>query len=384
MSHRGRPGPADTLRRAMSTTSDPAPTSLRRSPLHDRHVAAGARLAAFAGWEMPIDYGSVVAEHSAVREHAGMFDLTHLGTIWVRGDGADDVVQRAFTNDVTALADGRSQYSLCLDVEAGIIDDLLVYRLADRILGVPNAANTAAVAGRLLDLARERGECDVEVADLCCIAVQGPESIGELSAGLAGAGLDGTPTSLSYLDCVDLEGGGVLSRSGYTGEVGFEVFVDADDAGRLWDALADAGVTPAGVGSRDTLRLEMGYPLHGNDISVETTPVEALVGWAVKPGTGFVGEEAYVAAKEAGPSRRLRGIRAEGRRPPRAGDAVLLDGEEVGTMTSGSFSPVNEVGIGLAYVADGVELGTAVSVDVRGRPVDAEVVRPPFVENRTR
>jgi aminomethyltransferase len=363
-------------------STDPAPP-LRRSPLHDRHVAARARMAPFAGWEMPIDYGSVVAEHMAVRTAAGAFDLTHLGTVVVAGPDAEAVLQQAFTNDVTTLDPGRSHYSLCLDESAGIIDDLLVYRLPAFHLVVPNAANTSAVAGRLLDLSRGR-DATVDVVDLACVAVQGPASVAALTAAMAAAGLPGTPGDLDYLQCVDLPDGGVLSRSGYTGEVGFEVFTGGGAAGRLWDALAAGGVAPAGLGCRDTLRLEMGYPLHGNDISTDTTPVEALLGWAVKPGTGFVGEDAYVAAKAAGPARRLRGVRAEGRRAPRAGDAVLVDGQVVGTMTSGSFSPVLEVGIGLAHLAADVEPGTAVEVDVRGRPVRGEVVRPPFVEARTR
>lgn len=358
-------------------------TPLRRSPLHDRHVAADARMAAFAGWQMPIDYGSVVAEHQAVRSAVGMFDLSHLGTIVVTGPDAEAVVQRSFTNDVAALPVGRSHYSLCLDEQAGIIDDLLVYRLAERVLVVPNAANTAAVAGRLLDCSRPV-DATVEVVDMACIAVQGPESVAALSAGMAAARIDAVPAQLSYLDCVAIDDGGVLSRSGYTGELGFEVFLDGPRAVGLWDELAQAGVAPAGLGARDTLRLEMGYPLHGNDISTDTTPVEALLNWAVKPGTGFVGEDAYVDAKEAGPSRKLRGVKAEGRRPPRSGDTVLTDGSAVGLMTSGSFSPVNECGIGLAYLAADIEPGATVQVDVRGRPVDAEVVRPPFVQSHTK
>lgn len=366
-------------------------TPLRHSALHARHVNAGARMAEFAGWEMPIDYSSVVAEHKAVRSGAGMFDLTHLGTILVTGPGAPDVVQRAFTGDITTLLEGRAHYTLCLDESAGIIDDLLVYRLPQFLLVVPNAANTAAVAGRLLDVSREQAVnpdgADVEVVDLACIAVQGPDSVGALAAGLVGADLDGVPAQLEYLDCVDLPGGGahaVLSRSGYTGEIGFEVFLQAAQAQVLWDALADGGVTPAGLGCRDTLRLEMGYPLHGNDISIETTPVEAMLNWAVKPGTGFVGEAAYLQAKEAGPSRRLRGIKAEGRRAPRAGDTVMVDQQQVGTMTSGSFSPSSGTAIGLAYLASEIELGATVQVDVRGREVAGRVVRPPFVESHTK
>ncbi|WP_108665179.1 glycine cleavage system aminomethyltransferase GcvT [Euzebya rosea] len=362
-------------------------TPLRRSPLHDRHVAAGARMAEFAGWEMPIDYGSVVAEHEAVRGAGGMFDLTHLGTVAVTGPGAEQVIQRSFTNDVTALEPGRSHYTLCLDADAGIIDDLLVYRLEDWFLVVPNAANTAAVTARLLDQSRVHDDdVTITVASLACVAVQGPNAVAMLAAAMPAAFGEGAPApgDLAYLDCVSLGEAQVLSRSGYTGEVGFEVFCTGDRAGLLWDALANGGVTPAGLGCRDTLRLEMGYPLHGNDISTDHTPVEARLNWAVKPGTGFVGEDAYVAAKAAGATQRLMGLVAEGRRPPRAGDAVMLDGQQVGTMTSGSFSPVKKVGIGMAYLDIDLEPGTAVEVDVRGRPVAAEVVRPPFVEARTK
>lgn len=351
-------------------------------------------MAEFAGWEMPIDYGSVVAEHMAVRTGAGMFDLTHLGTIAVSGPDAVALLRRSFTNDVTALDVGRSQYTLCLDADAGIIDDLLVYRLPDWFLVVPNAANTAAVTARLLDASRTTGadgddaDVDIAVRQLACVAVQGPDSVARLSEAMAAAGLDADPADLEYLECTDLGDGQVLSRSGYTGEVGFEVFCHGEVAGALWDRLAEGGVTPAGLGSRDTLRLEMGYPLHGNDITTDTDPVAAGLRWAVKPvgaeGAGFVGEGAYLERLDAGPSERLRGIRADGRRAPRAGDTVLVDGSVVGTMTSGSFSPVNEVGIGLAYLAADVAVGTAVEVDVRGRVVTATVVKPPFVETRTR
>lgn len=370
----------------MDTDLDqPDPTPLRRSPLHDRHVAAGARMAEFAGWEMPIDYGSVVAEHTAVRQSAGAFDLTHLGTVAVSGPDAAAVIQRSFTNDVTTLEPGRSQYSLCLDEQAGIIDDLLTYRVDDWYLVVPNAANTAAVTARLLDQARE-ADVTITVSSLACVAVQGPEAPARLAAALPVAfGEDAPdPQALAYLECVSLGGAEVLSRSGYTGEVGYEVFCTGERAVELWDALVEAGVAAVGLGARDTLRLEMGYPLHGNDISTERTPFEARLGWAVKPGTGFVGEDAYVAAKEAGAAQKLLGIKAEGRRAPRAGDTVMCDGQAVGTMTSGSFSPVLEIGIGMAYLDTHVEPGTAVEVDVRGRAVAAEVVRPPFVEARTK
>lgn len=368
---------------AAAPSTAPAPP-LRRSPLHDRHLAAGARMAAFAGWTMPIDYGSVVAEHLAVRGSAGMFDLTHLGTVTVRGAGAEDVIARSFTNDVRALPVGRSHYTLCLDEHGGIVDDLLVYRLPDAHLVVPNAANTDAVTARLLDAAIAVAPDTVVTVDpLACVAVQGPDSVPALAAAMAATGMAGDPATLDYLECTDIEDGQVLSRSGYTGEAGFEIFCHAAVAGALWDALAAGGVAPAGLGSRDTLRLEMGYPLHGNDISIDTSPVEAGLAWAVK-GSGFVGQPAHEVARAAGAARRLRGIRAAGRRPPRAGDAVLVDGQIVGAMTSGSFSPVLQVGIGLAYLDADLDLGAAVEVDVRGKGVPAEVVRPPFVQARTR
>ena len=379
-------GPEGLASHAMSDTDTTPTPPLRHSPLHDRHVAAGARMAEFAGWEMPIDYGSVVAEHKAVRSRAGMFDLTHLGTVAVTGPGAASVIQRSFTNDITTLEPGRSHYTLCLDEQAGIIDDLLVYRVGDWFLVVPNAANTAAVTARMLDQSRDADDdVTITVASLACFAVQGPEAVATLALALPKVFDDaGDPGDLAYLDCVPLGGAQVLSRSGYTGEVGFEVFCEGGKANQLWDALAADGCVPAGLGCRDTLRLEMGYPLHGNDISTDRTPVEARLNWAVKPGTGFVGEEAYLAAKEAGPRQRLLGLVAEGRRAPRHGDTVMVDGQPVGTMTSGSFSPMREVGIGLAYLDAGIDIGDAVEVDVRGKGVPAEVVRPPFVEAHTK
>jgi len=357
-------------------------TDLRRSALDDRHRARGATMTAFGGWDMPLDYGSVIAEHRAVRESCGVFDLSHLGTLRVTGAGARSAVQRAFTNDVSVLDEGRAHYTLCLDAGGGIVDDLLVYRLAWGFFVVPNAANAAAVGESLAAAALAAGDC--AVADvkggLACLAVQGPRS----AEVLAEAGV--TVDSLAYMDCraqppgaPPPPGGGVLARSGYTGERGYEVFVPAGDAGPLWDSVVDAGATPAGLGSRDTLRLEMGYPLHGQDISPATSPVEARLGWAVK-GSGFVGEDAYRRAKQAGPSRRLWGLRATARGIPRAGCAVLRDGSVVGEVTSGSFSPTLRLGIALGYLDPDVEAGDAVEIDVRGKPLAAEVVRPPFVD----
>jgi aminomethyltransferase len=370
--------------------------ALRRSPLDDRHRALGATLTGFGGWEMPLDYGSVVAEHTAVREACGAFDLSHLGTIAVTGPDAQACVQGAFTNDVAALAQGRAHYTLCLDDGGGIIDDLLVYHLDWGFFVVPNAANAAHVLDALRDCAHGR-DCRVtDVKDsLACIAVQGQRSVEVLAT----AGIDGG--DLSYLDCrvldlpspgPDAVGGqpggpaaGVLARTGYTGERGFEVFCPAERAGNVWDRVTAAGAAPAGLGCRDTLRLEMGYPLHGQDISIDTSPVEARLGWAVKPGTGFRGEDAYVRARESGPSRRMWGLKALARGVPRAHCAVRgAVGGDLGETTSGTFSPTLRVGIAMGYLDVGVAEGDEVVVDVRGKELPAQVMRPPFVDRDPR
>ena len=390
--------------------------TLRRSPIDDRHRQLGATMTAFAGWDMPLDYGSVVAEHRAVREHCGVFDLSHLGTLRVTGDGAEDTVQQAFTNDASALAVGRAHYTLCLTEDGGIVDDLLVYRLDWGFFVVPNAANSAAVEAVLRGGAGAATDCEVVdvKADLACIAVQGPES----AQVVTNAGVD--VSGMGYLDCrplalagpgpaagaadrghgsVDASGAedaageagaaaqgippqvGVLARSGYTGERGYELFTPAEVAPTLWDRLVEGGATPAGLGARDTLRLEMGYPLHGNDIGPGTSPVEARLGWAVKTDAPFVGREAYLTSKATGPRRRLWGLRASGRGIPRANCRVLRDGAPVGETTSGTFSPMLRVGIAMAYLDADVDPGEHVAIDVRGRLVTAEVLAPPFVDS---
>ena len=364
----------------------------RSSPLHDRHLELGASMTDFAGWDMPLHYGSVVAEHNAVRTGAGMFDLSHLGTLTVTGPGASDTIQRAFTNDVTALAVGRAHYTLCLTEDGGIIDDLLVYRMEWGYFVVPNAANAGAVERRLIDVG---SGCEIRNVkdDMACLAVQGPNAADLVTA-------IGTPINdMAYLDCRVLvtpaggssasgggpdgapPDGGVLARSGYTGEQGFELFMPAEAAPSRWDDLLEAGCVPVGLGARDTLRLEMGYPLHGQDISPTTSPVEAGLNWAVKPSTDFVGRDAYVAAKEAGPARRLWGLRVTGRGIPRAHCTVRRDGADIGETTSGTFAPTLKVGVAMAYLDPAVAEGDAVEIDVRGKPIPAEVTRPPFVDS---
>ena len=363
----------------------------RQSPLHDRHLESGAAMTDFAGWDMPLHYGSVVAEHTAVRTSCGMFDLSHLGTLTVVGAGAEAALQRAFSNDVSSLAEGRAHYTLCLTAEGGIVDDLLVYRLPWGYFVVPNAANAGAVLDRLVDVA---SDCDVRDVknDMACLAVQGPEAADMVTAA-------GIPVNdMAYLDCRMLVApaggssatgggpdgvppeGGVLARSGYTGEPGFELFLSAEAAPSRWDDLLAAGCVPVGLGARDTLRLEMGYPLHGQDISMSTSPVEAGLNWAVKPSAGdFVGRDAYLAAKEAGPRRRLWGLRVTGRGIPRAHCTVRRDGADIGETTSGTFSPTLKAGVAMAYLSPDVAEGDTVEIDVRGKPLAAEVTRPPFV-----
>ncbi|MPZ72116.1 MAG: glycine cleavage system aminomethyltransferase GcvT [Nitriliruptorales bacterium] len=361
-----------------------------RSPLDDRHRQLGASMTDFAGWEMPLHYGSVVAEHAAVRDSCGIFDLSHLGTLTVTGPGAEATVQRAFTNDVTALPVGRAHYTLCLNDDGGIVDDLLVYHLDWGYFVVPNAANAPAVRSVVESVAVDCEVRDVK-ADMACIAVQGPAAADIVTAAAIPV------HELGYLDCRVLvvpaggssatgggpDGpppeGGVLARSGYTGERGYELFMPAEAAPTRWDDLLEAGAVPVGLGARDTLRLEMGYPLHGQDISPATSPVEAGLNWAVKPATEFVGRDAYVAAKEAGARRRLWGLRVTDRGIPRAHCTVLRDATPIGETTSGTFSPTLKAGIAMAYLDTSVQGGDTVQIDVRGKALSAEVTRPPFV-----
>jgi aminomethyltransferase len=369
----------------------------RTSPLHDRHVAAGAKLADFGGWSMPIEYagGGVLAEHEAVRTGVGLFDVSHLGTATVRGPGAAAFVDSCLSNDLSRIGPGQAQYTMCClpdgDPRAGgVVDDLIVYLHGpDDVLLVPNAANAAEVVARLTDAAPAGVTVTDRHTEVAVLAVQGPRS-SQLLAFL------GLPGELPYMSFVTGVGGGsaevTVCRTGYTGEHGYELLVAADRAGGLWDVLVetgqDEGLRLCGLGARDTLRTEMGYPLHGHELSPDITPVQARAGWAVgwrKP--AFWGREALLAEKEAGPARLLWGLRAPGRGIPRPGMAVLdADGSRVGEVTSGTFSPSLRTGIALALLdtASGVAEGSELAVDVRGRPQPVEVVRPPFVPSHVR
>jgi aminomethyltransferase len=332
---------------------------------------------------MPLHYGSGVAEHRAVRSVCGVFDLSHLGKLAVRGPGAVAALQYAFSNDVTRLSRGRAHYTLCLNDAGGVVDDLLVYRLDWGYMVISNAANVAAVRAAIID-----GPADPDLTDLTrdyvCLAVQGPSSPQVARA----VGLD--VRGMAFRDCRRLAepspgaaaySGGMLARSGYTGERGYEVVLPADRGGDLWDRLlAVEGVSPAGLGARDTLRLEMGYALHGNDIDPSTSPIAAGLGFAVARDTEFRGADAVRAAHKDPPSQRLLGLRATQRGIPRAGQQVRSGTTVVGHTTSGSFSPTLECGIALAYLDTALAPGDDVAIDVRGRVLAATVVRPPFVD----
>src|SRR3954466_12324953 len=347
---------------------------------------------------MPIEYagGGVLAEHTAVRTGVGLFDVSHLGTATVQGPGAAAFVDSCLTNDLSRIGPGQAQYTLCClpdgDPQAGgVVDDLIVYLHGpDDVLLVPNAANAAEVLGRLAEAAPAGVTVTDRHADVAVLAVQGPRSLQVLQ-------LLGLPGELSYMSFVTGTGAHgaaevTVCRTGYTGEHGYELLGDAERAGELWDVVLecgqDLGIRPCGLGARDTLRTEMGYPLHGHELSLEITPNQARSGWAVgwkKP--AFWGREALLAEKEAGPARLLWGLRASGRGIPRPGMPVLgADGVRIGEVTSGTFSPSLRTGIGLALLdtTAGVEEGTELTVDVRGRPQAVEVVKPPFVPSHVR
>ena len=359
---------------------------LLHSPLQDRHAAAGAKFAAFGGWDMPLEYagGGVLKEHAAVREAVGVFDVSHLGKATVTGPGAADFVNACLTNDLGRLGPGQAQYTLCCDEKTGgVVDDLIAYlRGPEDVFLIPNAANTAEVVRRLAAAAPAGIGVTDRHREFAVLAVQGPRSTDVLDT-------LGLPSEHGYMSFAGghLEGVELtVCRTGYTGEHGYELVVPWDGAVAVWDALLRAGapygIRPAGLAARDTLRTEMGYPLHGQDLSPSITPVQACAGWAVgwrKP--AFWGREALLAEREAGPRRRLYGLVAQDRGIPRPHMAVLRDGVPVGEVTSGTFSPTRRIGIALALLdcAAGLAEGDEVQVDVRGRPSRASVVRPPFV-----
>ena len=348
-----------------------AGVTLRTSPLDAVHRALGAKLVEFGGWDMPIQYPTgTLAEHRACRTAAAAFDVSHLGTVRVEGPGALDRLQAALTNDLGKIGPGRAQYTHLLDeADASVLDDIIVWWVGeDRFDVMPNASNTSRVVGAI-------GGTDV-TASRAIIAVQGPEA----RARLATVAPEAAEVGRFRVAEVDVLGVPcVVAGTGYTGEDGVELAVPAASAPAVWEAVTGAGVTPAGLGARDTLRLEAGLPLHGHELGPGITPLQAGLGWVVSWDKGpFRGREALAAERERGIARRLRGLTVEGRRPPRAGQPVLRDGKVVGEVTSGNFSPTLGCGIALAFVPPDVSVGDAVEIDVRGTAVPATVVKPPF------
>ena len=364
-----------------------AMTDALTSPLHDRHLALGAKLGDFGGWSMPLEYagGGVVAEHTAVRERVGVFDVSHLGKATVRGPGARAYLDTVLTNALDRISPGKAQYTLLCTEGGGVVDDLIAYLHGeDHVFLIPNAANTPEVVRIIAAGAPDGLEVVDQHRDFAVLAVQGPQSAALLDA-LA------LPTEMEYMAFAEAQLAGapiLVCRTGYTGEHGYELVVPWASAADAWDAILATGerfgILPCGLGARDTLRTEMGYPLHGQDLSPSISPVQARAGWAVGWGKeAFRGHEALRAERAAGPARRLVGLVSLERGIPRPHMAVTsLDGEALGEVTSGTFSPTLKVGIALALLATsaGLEEGDEVLVDVRGRASRFSVTTPPFVD----
>lgn len=343
---------------------------MKQSPLDAAHRSLGAKIVPFGGWDMPLSYADgTVAEHKACRSNAVAFDVSHLGTVRVTGDGAFERLQSTLTNDLHRIEPGRAQYTHLLDEnDASVVDDIIVWWVdAERFDVMPNASNTDGVVAAI-------GGDDV-TATRAVIAIQGPEARERLAAVHA----DAAAVGRFRVERFTWEGEECIAAgTGYTGEDGVECAVPAAVATSFWQAVIDAGVAPAGLGARDTLRLEAGLPLHGHELGEGITPLQAGLGWVVRWDTDFRGKAALEAEKEAGVARKLRGLRCAGRRPPRDGNPVLIGGTEVGVVTSGNFSPMLETGIAMAFLPPDVADGAAVEIDVRGKAVAAEVVALPF------
>ena len=363
--------------------TEPTGAPLKKTPLHAAHVALGARMVPFGGWDMPVEYAGITAEHMAVRTAAGLFDVSHMGELLVRGTGAQDFVQRLTPNDVSKLSPGRAHYSALLTERGTYLDDLLVYRLSDEeFLLVVNAANAEKDLVWLLEqrTARERSVVIEDVSDrYALLALQGPRAAEALN-GLTGIDL-GEIRYYRFAQGELLERPALISRTGSTGEDGFELYLDPEDAPALWRRLVERDeVTPAGLGARDTLRLEAGLALYGHELDEETTPWEAGLGWTVKLESGeFLGRDALLAQRERGVERRLIGFELSDRGIARQGHEVVREGEPVGTVTSGTWSPTFEKALGMAYVASEVAEGNGeVTIRVRRRELAARVVELPF------
>jgi aminomethyltransferase len=348
--------------------------TLKRTPLYDRHVAAGARLVPFAGWEMPVQYEGIRAEHVAVRTHAGVFDVSHMGEVETTGPDAEAFLQKVLSNDVTKIAENGAQYSVLCREDGGVLDDLFSYRLApDRFLTVTNAANHEKdLAWMRAHAGRYRVELLDRVRDYAMLAVQGPHAR-ELMAPLVEGEL---PQRFRTAKLTVAGAPGVLvCGTGYTGEDGVELLIAPEHAATVWDAVVQAGATPAGLGARDTLRLEVCFHLYGNDLTEDRGPIEAGLGWCCKEDTGFIGSETVRETRTAGPKEKLVPFAMTGSGIARQGNPVKGGGE----VTSGTMSPCLDIGIGMAYVpAERAEPGTPIEIDVRGKLRTAEVRTKPL------
>ena len=366
------------------TATTSAPSALKRTPLHDVHVALGAKLVPFAGYEMPVQYPTgISAEHKSVREGVGMFDVSHMGEFWITGDRAVEFVNYVTTNNVAALAVGQVHYTTILNDRGTIEDDALVYRFADRIMMVVNASNAAKDFAHIERHANTFGVTLRDASDeMALLAVQGPKAAAVLQT-LTKADL----SSIRYYHFIEGAVAGhpaIISRTGYTGEDGFELYVENEHAVPIWNAVMATGkVAPAGLGARDTLRLEMGMALYGNDIDDTVTPLEANLGWLVKlPKGDFVGRDVLEAQKAKGVEKKLVGFTMADRNFPRHGYPVFYEGQPSGVVCSGTMSPTLGIPIGTAYLpAAAAKDGTTFEVEIRGKRVPATVVKPPFYKN---
>jgi aminomethyltransferase len=354
-----------------------------RTPLYDWHVAHGARMVDFGGWDMPIQYTTIIDEHSAVRTAAGLFDVSHMGRLSFAGARALDLIQHVYTNDAATMKDGQVRYGLICNEQGGIRDDVLVYRWPYGWAMVVNASNREKIVGWIES---HRGGWDATMVDqtltTAMVAVQGPRAV-ELCRGIVEA--DASQLRYYFAMPTRYRGKGcVVSRTGYTGEDGFEFMVAADQAVMLWEELIGRGAKACGLGARDTLRLEAAMPLYGHELNEDTDPLQAGLGWAVKLGKGdFIGRDALLRRQDAPTLRRRVGLELDGKRIAREGATVVRGGAEVGRVTSGTFSPTLDRAIAMGYVDPTLTgVGTACEVDIRGKAAPAKVVPMPFYKRQ--
>lgn len=354
--------------------------TILRTPLYNAHVALGGKIVPFAGYELPVQYTGIIAETKAVREGVGMFDVSHMARLWFEGERVVEFLSYVTANDVAALEDGRGHYSLFPNSAGGAVDDIIVYRIRDGVFRmVVNAANHAKDVAHLNKENRFGVKITDETDATAMIAVQGPkalETLARLSDGASFVGsdlFDVFEAKIAGVDCF-------APRSGYTGEDGCELVCRAEDGPKLWQALLDAGVTPCGLGSRDTLRVEAGLPLYGHELTDELGPIEAGLGWVVRKTGGFIGAEIIEGRRANGVPKKIHGVRLEGKRLPMPGMEVSVDGAVVGALTSGVYSPTLDCGIGFALVDSKVKLGTPCTVNVRGQEQPGTIVSKRFLK----